>query len=176
MDLRFDDSETDPPMTDTAANGTGRHLAVESHEGLGGPTDDDRQSASTASRDVTRVYIDPPVIFAGAAVSSDAAEALGNLADTGHELILLTNAPVPLPDGFPHLRQTSRIDPAPATSWYLTTDPESCGQRRPGLRTMLVGPGPATRRATIQRCDIQTRDLHAAAIEILAREAMAPVG
>jgi hypothetical protein len=39
-----------------------------------------------------------------------------------------------------------------------------------------VGPGPATRRATIQRCDIQTRDLHAAAIEILAREAMAPVG
>jgi hypothetical protein len=32
------------------------------------------------------------------------------------------------------------------------------------------------RRATIQRCDIQTRDLHAAAIEILAREAMAPVG
>jgi hypothetical protein len=131
-----------------------------------------------ASRNVTRVYIDPPVLFAsaGAAVSSDAAEALGNLAETGHELILLTNAPVALPDGFPHVRQSSRIDPAPATSWYLTTDPESCGQRQPGLRTMLVGPGPATRRATIQRCDIQTRDLHAAAIEILAREAMAPVG
>ena len=131
-----------------------------------------------ASCEVTRVYIDPPVLFAsaGAAVSSDAAEALANLAETGHELILLTSAPVALPEGFPPLRQTSRIDPAPATSWYLTADPESCGQRRPGLRTMLVGPGPATRRATIQRCDIQTRDLHAAAIEILAREAMAPVG
>jgi hypothetical protein len=152
-------------------------VAVEqSHEGWGGPRHDDRRPESRVARDVTRVYIEPQVLFAGAAVSSDAAEALENLADTGHELILLTNAPVALPDGFPHVRQTSRIDPAPATSWYLTTDPESCGQRRPGLRTMLVGPGPATRRATIQRCDIQTRDLHAAAIEILAREAMAPVG
>ena len=125
---------------------------------------------------MTRVYFDPAVLFAGPAVSSDAADALGNLTETGHELILLTNVPIALPDGFPHLRQTSRIDPSPATSWYLTADPESCGERRPGLRTMLVGPGPATRRATIQRCDIQTRDLHAAAIEILAREAMAPVG
>ena len=79
-------------------------------------------------------------------------------------------------DGFPRLRQTSRIDPGSDTSWYLVADPELCGHRRPGLRTMLVGPGPATRRATIQRCDMQTRDLHAAAIEILAREAMAPVG
>jgi hypothetical protein len=145
---------------------------------VGWPKHDDRPTGFTASRDVTRVYIDPPVLFrsAGAAVSSDAAEALGNLAETGHELILLTKAPVALPDGFPHLRQSPRIDPAAATSWYLTTDPESCGQRQPGLRTMLVGPGPVTRRATIQRCDIQTRDLHAAAIEILAREAMAPVG
>jgi hypothetical protein len=135
---------------------------------------------------VTRVYFDPSVLFvqsgtgridpSSGSVSSDAAEALGNLAETGHELILLTNAPVALPDGFPNIRQSSRIDPAPATSWYLTADPESCGNRRPGLRTMLVGPGPATRRAAIQRCDIQTRDLHAATIEILAREAMAPVG
>jgi hypothetical protein len=137
-----------------------------------------------ASRDVTRVYLDPAVLFVRtgpgqfvpSGVSSDAAEALANLAETGHELILLTNAPVTLPDGFPQLRQASRIDPAPATSWYLTTDPESCGHRRAGLHTMLVGPAPATRHATIQRCDIHTRDLHAAAIEILAREAMAPVG
>ena len=133
---------------------------------------------------MTPVYIDPEVLFVqsgigravASAASSDAAEALENLAETGHELILLSNAPIALPDGFPRLRHASQIDPEPGTSWYLTADPESCGQRRPGLHTMLVGPGPATRRATIQRCDIQTRDLHAAAIEILAREAMAPVG
>jgi hypothetical protein len=137
-----------------------------------------------ASPSVTPVYIDPAVLFVRtgtgqivpSGVSSNAAEALENLAETGHEVILLTTTPVALPDGFPDLRQASRIEPTAATSWYLVSDPELCGHRRPGLRTMLVGPGPATRRATIQRCDIQTRDLHAAAIEILAREAMAPVG
>jgi hypothetical protein len=155
------------------------------HGGWGGPKHDDRSAASLlAAGDVTRVYLDPAVLNvrtgtgrdAASGVSSEAAEALENLAETGHELILLTTAPVALPDGFPRLRQAARIDPEPSSSWYLTTDPESCGHRRPGLRTMLVGPGPATRRATIQRCDIHTRDLHAAAIEILAREAMAPVG
>lgn len=133
---------------------------------------------------MTRVYLDPGVILVRsgarpngpAAVSPDAADALHNLAETGHELVLLTNSPVALPDGFPGVRQSSRIDPGPSASWYLTADPESCGERRPGLRTMLVGPGPATRRATIQRCDLQARDLQAATIEILAREAMAPVG
>jgi hypothetical protein len=133
---------------------------------------------------VTRVYLDPGVIFvrSGAAgtghdaVSASAADALRNLAETGHELILVTSTPITLPDGFPAIRQASRIDPGPSASWFLTTDPEACGERRAGLRTMLIGPGPATRRATIQRCDVQTRDLNAAAIEILAREAMTPVG
>jgi hypothetical protein len=133
---------------------------------------------------VTRVYLDPGVIFvrSGASqmghetLSPDAAEALRNLAETGHDVILLTSSPVSLPDGFPNVRQSSRIDPGPSASWYLTADPESCGERRAGLRTMLVGPGPATRRAAIQRCDMQARDLQAATIEILAREAMKPVG
>jgi hypothetical protein len=133
---------------------------------------------------VTRVYLDPGVIFVRsgasqvghATLSPDAAEAVQNLAETGHDVILLTSSPVSLPDSFPSIRQSSRIDPGPAASWYLTADPESCGERRAGLRTMLVGPGPATRRATIQRCDVHARDLQAATIEILAREAMTPVG
>jgi hypothetical protein len=131
---------------------------------------------------VTRVYLDPGVIFvrSGAGqvgrgtLSPDAAESLQNLADTGHDVILLTSSPISLPKGFPRLRQSSRMDPGPSASWYLTADPESCGERRAGLRTMLVGPGPATRRAAIQRCDIHARDLQAATIEILAREAMTP--
>jgi hypothetical protein len=130
------------------------------------------------------VYLDPGVLLvrsgtAGALdsrVAADAAEPLHNLAETGHELILVTTARIPLPDGFPEIREAPRIDPAAATSWFLTTDPEVCGRRRAGLRTVLVGPGPATRRAPVQRCDISTRDLQSAVIEILAREAMAPVG
>jgi hypothetical protein len=133
---------------------------------------------------VSRVYLDPGVLLvrpdaaevADPPLASDAAEALRTLADTGHELVLVGSQQVHLPDGFPRIRAAVAIDPSPATAWYLTSDPELCGRRRPGLRTVLVGPGPATHRTAIQRCDIQTRDLHAAVIEILAREAMAPVG
>ena len=133
---------------------------------------------------MTRVYLDPGVIFVRsgasqighATLSPDAAEAVQNLTETGHDVVLLTSSPMALPAGFPRLQQSSEIAPGPSASWYLTADPEACGERRAGLRTMLVGPGPATRRATIQRCDIHARDLQAATIEILAREAMAPVG
>jgi len=90
---------TDTPRQRIRPAHGGRQL----HGGWGDPRHDDRQSATTASRDVTRVYFDPAVLFASAAVSSDAADALDNLAETGHELILLTTAPVALPDGFPHL-------------------------------------------------------------------------
>jgi hypothetical protein len=61
-------------------------------------------------------------------------------------------------------------------AWFLVTDPEHCSSRRAGVRSILVGPGPATRRAAIHRCDIQTRDLRSAVLEILSREAMTPVG
>ena len=133
---------------------------------------------------MSRVYLDPGVLLvrSGAAgpmasrVAADAAEPLQTLAETGHELVLVTAARVPLPDGFPEIRESARIDPAPSSSWFLTTDPEVCGRRRPGLRTVLVGPGPATTRAPVQRCDMRVRDLQSAVIEILAREAMAPVG
>jgi hypothetical protein len=154
------------------------------HGDCGAPKHHQREPASIELRRVTRVYLDPGVIFvrSGAgqddhgAVSPDAAEALENLASTGHDVILLTDAPVALPDGFPPILQAPRMEPGSAASWFLTANPEACGERRAGLRTMLVGPGPSTRRATIQRCDLQARDLQAAAIEILAREAMAPVG
>ena len=133
---------------------------------------------------MSRVYLDPGVLLArpdaaeaaDPPLASDAADALQTLADTGHELVLLGSQQVHLPDGFPKIGAAAHIDPESATSWYLTSDPELCGRRQPGLRTVLVGPGPATHRTAIQRCDIQTRDLHAAVIEILSREAMAPVG
>lgn len=131
---------------------------------------------------MSRVYLEPGVIEARqgdtsgeSSVASDAGDALRTLAETGHDLVLVTGRPVPLPDGFPEMRDML----APETDrdgWYLTTDPEHCGTRRAGIRSILVGPGPATRRAAIHRCDIQTRDLRSAVLEILAREAMTPVG
>jgi hypothetical protein len=133
---------------------------------------------------VSRVYLDPGVLLArpdgpevaNPPLASGAADALKTLADTGHELVLLGGQQVHLPDGVPTIRAAVGIDPDPAMAWYLTSDPELCGRRQPGLRTVLVGPGPSTHRTAIQRCDIHTRDLHAAVIEILSREAMAPIG
>jgi hypothetical protein len=61
-------------------------------------------------------------------------------------------------------------------AWFLTSDPERCASRRAGIRSILIGPGPASHRAAIHRCDIQTRDLKSAILEILSREAMTPVG
>jgi hypothetical protein len=132
---------------------------------------------------MSRVYLEPGVIQARpgeapsgqASVASDAAEALRTLSETGHDLVLVTGRPVPLPEGFPEMRDMLAPD-ADRDAWYLTTDPEHCGTRRAGVRSILVGPGPATRRAAIHRCDIQTRDLRSAVLEILSREAMTPVG
>jgi hypothetical protein len=133
-------------------------------------------SAATA-----RVYLDPDVILAqsgaeridGATISSDAREPLETLADTDHELILVTDRPVALPPDFPPIFQSAGLGDD-GDAWFLTADPEHCGTRRAGLRSILVGPGPATRIAEIHRCDIRTRDLRSAVIEILSREAMAP--
>jgi hypothetical protein len=130
---------------------------------------------------MSRVYLEPGVIQArpgndsAGDVASDAAEALRTLAETGHDLVLVTGRPVSLPVGFPEMRDMLAPD-ADRDAWYLTTDPEHCGTRRAGVRSILVGPGPATRRAAIHRCDIQTRDLRSAVLEILSREAMTPVG
>src|SRR5215210_3411315 len=101
------------------------------------------RSHPVRSTTMIRVYMEPGVLLVQSGadhtketrVAPDAAEALSNLAENGHELVLVTSE-----------------------------------------RVALVGPGPATHKATIQRCDIRTRDLNAAVIEILAREAMAPVG
>jgi hypothetical protein len=132
---------------------------------------------------MSRVYLEPGVIRARpgddpideSSVASDAGEALRTLADTGHELVLVTSGPVRLPADFPKIAEVPAPD-AERDAWFLTTDPEHCGDRRAGVRSILVGPGPATRRAAIHRCDIRTRDLRSAVLEILTREAMTPVG
>ena len=132
---------------------------------------------------MSRVYLEPGVIRARpengaideASVASGAGDSLRTLAETGHDLVLVTPIPVALPPDFPKLQEMLAPD-TERDAWFLTTDPEHCGHRRAGVKSILVGPGPATRRAEIHRCDIQTRDLKSAVLEILAREAMTPVG
>jgi hypothetical protein len=133
---------------------------------------------------MNRIYLEPGVLVARpdadpgqSTIVHEAAEALQMLVDTDHELVLVSNGDraMDLPEGFPHLSEVTAIDEATHGSWFLTSDPELCGARNAHVRTVLVGPGPGTPKATVQRCDIATRDLRAAALEILTREAMTSV-
>jgi hypothetical protein len=134
--------------------------------------------------DLIHVYVDPGVVAlepersdaSGDPVTVPGApEALGYLADALHEVVLLGYAEVPRIEGLPaDIRVEAELPSHPdAGSWLITDDPDGCGRRAPGLRTILVGPRRApTNRPTV-RCDVEARDLGAAVMEILAREAMA---
>jgi hypothetical protein len=134
---------------------------------------------------MTRIYLEPGVLLArpdaqpdqspAASIVTGAAEELQTLIDTGHELVLVSDHGVDLPEGFPPMDSVGHVDAAVDGSWFLTSDPELCGPRQAHIRTILVGPGPGGHRAAVHRCDISTRDLRSAVLEILTREAMTPV-
>jgi hypothetical protein len=60
-----------------------------------------------------------------------------------------------------------------APAWYLTSDIERCRGSSARLRTVFIGGSPPS--GSVRRCDAVARDVQAAAMEILAADAMAPV-
>jgi hypothetical protein len=110
-------------------------------------------------------------IHGSAAIAPDAEIHLAHLPDTGHDLVLVAAADHA---AVGRLAWPRRIDELPGTpprgSWYLTADPATCGDRRLGLRTVLIGPREEGPRPT--RCDGTARDLRDAVLEILADDAM----
>jgi hypothetical protein len=132
---------------------------------------------------MTRIYLEPGVLVARpdaddsaeASIVAEAADALSTLTDTGHELVLVSDRPFARPIDFPEMAEVQHVDEATDGSWFLTSDPELCGPRQARIKTILVGPGPGTHHSAVHRCDITTRDLRAAVLEILTREAMEPV-
>ena len=117
---------------------------------------------------MTTIYVD-----GSAAVAPDAATHLAHLPDSGHELVLLAASPddAPAEEISWRDRLGSLPDQPPRGSWYITADPATCGDRKPGLRTILIGPREDGPRPT--RCDSNARDLRDAVLEILAADAMA---
>ena len=117
---------------------------------------------------MTDIYIDPSV-----ASMPDAFEHLAHLVDTGHGVILVG----PSPDAASaDLAGARRVDAVPDTvesgAWRVTADPAVCGDHRPGLRILLVGPRPAPSPRPTPRCDAEARDLSMAILEILSRDVM----
>jgi hypothetical protein len=131
---------------------------------------------------VNRIYLEPSVMTVptGTEVVADptppataAVEALGHLADD-YELVVLGDAPRQILDAIAvPVRTAADVPPEPAHgSWLITDDPMSCTSRPPGLKTILVGPRRAPSNRPSPRCDVEARDLSAAVVEILTREAM----
>jgi hypothetical protein len=82
------------------------------------------------------IYLD-----GSAAAEPGGAARLGHLVDADHKLVL-----VALPD-HPAARLMDWAGHIPALpeqpthgSWYVTADPDTCGDRQAGLRTLLIGP------------------------------------
>ena len=116
------------------------------------------------------IYLDGSAVLEPGAVGQ-----LLHLTEAGHELVLVAEPDHPaagliawnrhisdLPDGLP--------EEEAAAAWYVTADPATCGDRRAGLRTMLIGPREDSPRPT--RCDATARDLRDAMLELLASDAM----
>ena len=132
---------------------------------------------------MTRVYVDADAAAidgSGAQPSLDPAalRSLRFLAEAGNEVILV--APDGPPDRVvaPELRAVASsvvadVPSRPAElAWYLTSDVDRCTGSSARLRTVLIGSAPPG--GSIHRCDAVARDIQAAALELLAREAMPP--
>ncbi len=132
---------------------------------------------------MTRVFVDVAAAALdggnGNSPSLDpvALPALRILAESGHEVVLVTGHAGPPPTSLAAVAADA-VGSVPARpddeAWYLTADVEHCVGASARLRTVLVGSVPAA--GSIHRCDAVARDLQAAVMEILAREAMPPPG
>jgi hypothetical protein len=117
---------------------------------------------------MTDIYIDPSV-----SGMPDAAEHLTHLPESGHSLILVGDCPAPVAAALPDATLAPVMpDRVAAGSWYVSSDPAMCGERRAGLQTLLVGPRLAPSPRPGPRCDAEARDLASAVLEILRRDVM----
>lgn len=106
-----------------------------------------------------------------AALEPDAADRLAHLVESGHDIVVVTRAtPPPAIEHLAARHIAALPDRPPRGSWFLTADPGACGDRRAGLRTILIGPRDEVPRPT--RCDTTARNLREAVLEILAADAM----
>ena len=135
---------------------------------------------------MTQVYVDvgaasvAPIDAPGAArpapAHPEAIRALRHLADAGVEVFVIApHGERPAEDlRAAALEVLGAVPERPeAPAFYLTNDIERCQGSSARLRTVFIGGSPQA--GSIRRCDAVARDVQAAAMEILAADAMAPL-
>jgi hypothetical protein len=141
---------------------------------------------------VTEVYVDvaaaalgggapgsgsPPDASPVATADPEAMRALHYLADAGVRVFVIRPDRLEPPEELRAIAtEVLRAVPARprAPAWYLTSDISRCRGSSAWLRTVLIGGAPPN--GSVRRCDTVARDVQAAAMEILAADAMAPRG
>jgi hypothetical protein len=129
---------------------------------------------------VGRVYLDPSAILMPAELGvprqavPGASDALRMLQEGGDEVTLVGEAElagaIEVPDGVAvQERLPQMLD---ADSWFVTADPQTITDNQTAAQTLLVGPRRPPGPVPLPRYDVEARDLPAAVIEILARQAM----
>jgi hypothetical protein len=129
--------------------------------------------------DVAAASIDPGAASAsfgpGSAADPEAVRALRYLAESGVRIVLVRpGGPEPAEELRAVAEEVLRAVPErpPGPAWYLTSDIARCRGSSARLRTVLIGGAPPG--GSVRRCDAVARDVQAAAMEILAADAMAP--
>jgi len=130
---------------------------------------------------MARVYLDPSAVLleerGGRSHEPHAApgatKALRDLAEAVDEVVIVSADQVP---GLELPETVHVVHELPSTmgsdTWFVTADPESIRVRSDSPRTVLVGPKRAPGPLPLPRVDVEARDLAAAVIEILTRQAM----
>jgi len=128
---------------------------------------------------VTEVYVDVGAASIGSgpawAPDPQAVRALRYLSEAGVRIVLVRTGVAEPGD---ELRAVAAdvvraVPERPrGPSWYLTSDIARCQGSSARLRTVLIGGPPPN--GSVRRCDAVARDVQAAAMEILAADAMAP--
>jgi hypothetical protein len=121
------------------------------------------------------LVIHPATTHKTPSVLPGAPEALRHLRDARFQIVILVNAPGRLIQDLSVGATAQTVLPAiiPHGSWLLTDDERGCNERRPGLKTILIGPKAGSSRRPTAMCDRRARDLFSAVLEVLAQQAMA---
>jgi hypothetical protein len=125
---------------------------------------------------VSAVYVDVAAAsLQGASTTADpeAVKALRHLAEAGVRVVLVT-AGGGEPDADLRAAAAEVVTAVPdlpqGRAWYLTSDIARCQGSSAHLWTVLIGGTPQG--GSVRRCDAVARDVQAAAMEILAADAM----
>jgi hypothetical protein len=128
---------------------------------------------------MAHVYLDVSALYLHwdtpeAVVAPEAERAVGLLESDGHEVSVVGSPPgatVRWTRRLPHVERVSPGAPSREPAWLIVGDRSRCAARVGRLRTVLVGGGPV--RTGRGQCDLETADLHGAALAVIGGAVLA---